>query len=121
MPKPLKDHNTEPLEPHEFISFHLKDGQSIQLQIFRDIDTNAELVQCDLCGLFFTLTKQRLPTHLKGHRGLTKCQKAAERRVMQRFQTEETTTRQGLFCGPQEPAQNSRTPKIHVVMNNYIF
>jgi hypothetical protein len=122
MPKHLKGHNTEPLEPHEFTSFHLNDGQSIQLQIFRDIDTNVELVQCDLCGLFFTLTKQRLPTHLKGHRCFMKCQKATERRVRQPFQNEETVTRQVLFCGPQEAVQNSCTPKIHVVItDNHIF
>jgi len=61
MPKPLKKHNAELLDPYEEVAFHLKDGQCIQLQIFRDIDTDVELVQCSLCGLFFTLTKQRLP------------------------------------------------------------
>jgi len=63
----------------------------------------------------------RLPTHLKGHRGLTKCQRAAERRVAQLFQAEETATRQALFRGTQEATQNSGTPKIHVVVTNYIF
>jgi len=61
MPKPLKKHNAELLDPYEEVAFHLKDSQCIQLQIFRDIDTDVELVQCNLCGLFFTLKKQRLP------------------------------------------------------------
>ena len=38
MPKPLREHNAEPLDPHETVSFYLKDGQCIQL-IFRDTDT----------------------------------------------------------------------------------
>jgi len=42
MPKPLKKHNTELLDTYEEVAFHLKDGQCIQLQISRDIDTDLD-------------------------------------------------------------------------------
>jgi len=113
MPKPLKKHNAEPLDPYEEVAFHLKDGQCIQLQIFRDIDTDVELVQCDLCGLFFTLTTQRLPTHLKSHRGLKNCHKEKERNLNRRHVegvvAEETATREAFFGGQSEIRPNSRT------------
>ena len=122
MPKPLKKHNVEPLDPHETISFQLKDGQCIQLPMFRDIDTDVELVQCDLCGLFFTLTKQRLPTHLKSHRGFAGCQKAMERNLNRQctaqVAAEEAATRQDLFGNQSQGLRgNSRTlsSPIHTI------
>src|SRR3977135_1222663 len=102
MPKPLKKHDAEPLEPYEEVAFHLKDGQSVQLQIFRDTDTGVELVQCDLCGLYFTLTTQRLPPHLKNNRGLIKCQKEMERNVKRLHAAEAIAAHEALFGSPSQ-------------------
>jgi len=49
MPEPLRNHNAE---LDETVSFNLKDGQCVHLQILRDIDTGVELVQCNLCLVY---------------------------------------------------------------------
>jgi hypothetical protein len=61
--------NTTQNTSNHLKQYFITSKPGIQLPVFRDVDRHVELVQCDLCGLFLSLTKQRLPTHLKSHRG----------------------------------------------------
>jgi len=72
MVKPRKKHKPEPLEPHESVPFHLKDGRCIYLQIFRDVETGVELVQCDLCDLFFYSDQAMTTNTPEGSQGIHK-------------------------------------------------
>jgi hypothetical protein len=59
-----KQRNAVLLDPPKTVAYRLQDGASIiNFSIYRDEDNNQELVQCDLCGDFITLTSQTNPTH----------------------------------------------------------
>jgi hypothetical protein len=48
------------VDPPKTMPYRLQDGAStINFSIYRDEDSNQELVQCDLCGDFITLTANR--------------------------------------------------------------
>jgi len=81
MPSKRKERNAVLLDPSETVAYRLQDGATtINLSIFRDENGDHELIQCDLCGDFITLTVSRHLQYFINHRGKDQCNKQVRRR-----------------------------------------
>jgi len=105
--------NAVPLDPPETIAYRLQDGATtLNLPIFRDEDNEHELIQCDLCGDFITLTATRHLSYFTSHRGREKCNKKVRRRNVAAEREAETSALQSTFSRavPQLSGQQIGTP-----------
>ncbi len=100
MPKPAIKCNAALLDPLEAVTYQLQDSVTlIQFSIFRDEDTGNELIQCDLCGFFVSLTSTRHTSYMTGHRGKDQCKKYARKRIEATNNMKDISTVHDMFQG----------------------
>jgi len=102
MPKAPVRYNAVRLEPEETVLFRIDDGSRISLPIFREVGSSKELVCCDLCALFISLTHTRHTSYLQNHRGQDQCNREATRLRRETINQETAASFRALFT---EPAQ----------------
>jgi hypothetical protein len=101
MPKPPIKRNAVLLDPPEVVSYRLQNGVTlVKFSIFRDEETGNELIQCDLCGFFVSLTATRHTSYMTGHRGKDQCRKAAIRQVTAAIHMEAMSAHRDGFQPP---------------------
>ena len=72
MPRALAVYNSIPTS--ETVQFQLPSGEGKQFVVWKDIDSEAKLVKCDLCNRLMPLQGQSMSTtHLKRHRNGVGC------------------------------------------------
>ena len=72
MPRALAVYNAIPTS--ETVQFQLPSGEGKQFVVWKDIDSEAKLVKCDLCDRLMPLQGQSMSTtHLKRHRNGAGC------------------------------------------------
>ena len=99
--------------PVEQTFFQDKTGALIYCNIYTEVGTDKELVQCEVCNLYFPLQGDRSTSNLRIHWGSVECGKEKERRKTEKLLNEERRQAElalQMAFGPLAPSGSSSHP-----------
>jgi hypothetical protein len=77
-------------DPVEEVFFQdTKTGAAVYLQVYGEVGSNTELIQCKVCGLYIVLPPGRLLEPFRKHSGSNECEKEKKKRDKEKVLEEE--------------------------------
>ena len=123
MPRAHKSYNATLKDPVEEVFFQdTKTGAAVYLQVYGEVGSNTELIQCKVCGLYIVLPPGRLLEPFRKHSGSKECEKEKKKRDREKVLEEEkqkaAVTQQMTFGQPIASSHSNQLDLTRTLEND---